>query len=358
MSDTIRAGLIGLSWISIDHASPASAAVLGTATPYSHCSAMAAEGNIEVVAGADPRQSAHDEFRRAWGHRWPGTRLYTDAEEMLSLEDLDLVSIVTPDHLHGRHTLQALDAGVRMLFCEKPLATDLSEADAVISKAAEVGATICVNHTRRWAPVEVAARQLATGGTLGPVSQVIVDAGGPRAMLFRNLSHAIDLTVFLLGDPDPEWVTGELEAGSQDYGLSYAGDGGRDPSLDPGANIQIGFVDGSRAYVAGLKAGPADRSIQILCRDGRITIDALGARVVRTSRTSDGTPSSVTQQSIAPLSGAGTVAGMQAAVRDLISAHRDGREPWSSARSARRTVAIIDAVLRSHASGGARTPVQ
>lgn len=358
MTQTIRAGLIGLSWISVDAANPASAPVLGTATPYSHCSAMAAEGNIEVVAGADPRQEAHEEFRANWGDRWPATTLYTDAEQMLADEDLDLVSIVTPDHLHATFMQKVMDAGVRMIFCEKPLATDLDQADAVIAKARATATTISVNHTRRWAPVETAAWKLATGGSLGPVSQVIIDSGGPRAMLFRNLSHAIDLAVYLVGDQDPVWVTAELEAGSENYGVAYAGDGGRDPAFDPGANIQVGFAGGARAYIAGLKSGAADRAIQVLCSEGRITIDTLGARVVRTARTGDGTPSSVSPQSITSLNGASTVAGMQAAVRDLVTAHAEGRQPWSSATSARRTVAIIDAALRSQASGNARTSVR
>ncbi len=358
MSGPIRAGLIGLSWISIDHAGPASDPVLGTATPYSHCSAIAAEGGIEIVAGADPRVESHDEYRSKWGDRWPDTRLYTDAQEMLEKEQLDLVCIVTPDHLHAGYMLSAMDRGARMIFCEKPLATDLDEADAVIAKADEVGATILVNHTRRWARVEVAARNLAAGGSLGPVSQVIIDAGGQRAMLFRNLSHAVDLTVFLSGDPDPVWVAAELEAGSEDYGTSYAGDGGRDPMTDPGANIQVGFANGARAYIAGLKSGPGDRAIQILCPEGRITIDTLGARVVRTSRTNDGTPNSKVTQTITPLGGAATVEGMQAAIRDLIAAHREGRESSSSARSARRTVAIMEAVLRSQAAGSVRVPLR
>jgi len=358
MTRTIRAGLIGLSWISVDPARPASAPVLGTAIPYSHCSAMAAEGNVEVVAGADPRPESHDEFRANWGDRWPAATLYTDAAQMLANENLDLVSIVTPDHMHANFMLQVMDAGVRMIFCEKPLATDLEEADTVIAKARETGTTISVNHTRRWGPLETAACQLATGGSLGEVSQVIIDSGGPRAMLFRNLSHAIDLAVYLVGDKDPEWVTAELEAGSEDYGVTYAGDGGRDPAADPGAIIQVGFTGGARAYIAGLKSGPGDRSVQVLCSEGRITMDTLGARVVRTGRTNDGTPSSVSPQSMTPLNGAHTVAGMQAAVRDLVTAHAEGRQPWSSAISARRTVAILDATLRSQASGNARTPVR
>ncbi len=48
----------------------------------------------------------------------------------------DIVSIVTPDHLHGVVLHQVLEAGVPMIHCKKPLATSLGEADAMITAVA------------------------------------------------------------------------------------------------------------------------------------------------------------------------------------------------------------------------------
>jgi predicted dehydrogenase len=310
---------------------------------------MEAVGNIEVSAISDLRQEARDSFMQAWASRWPGMRAFSRVDEMLA-EPLDLVSVVTPDHLHTPMIQRCIDAGVPMVFTEKPFTTDLGDADKLLELIERAGMTVSVNHTWRWRPEVVEAKALVASGRLGPLSQVSIEAGGPRAMLFRNLSHFIDLAIHI-ADAEPEWVVGELEAGNGDYGLHYSGDGGSDPALDPGAWMTIGFSDGVRGHVSGLKASPADVSIQVQCRDGRITIDALGARVVENPRTNDGTPASVGGPAIRPLKPRFTRSGMEAGLADLIDSHRRGVPSTGSAQSARETVAVIDAVLRANHLG-------
>lgn len=345
----IRGGLIGLSWIGADPAKPASAPSLGTAPPYSHASAMAAVGNIDVKAVCDINPDARAEYANVWGRRWPAAEAFGDVGEMLEV-DLDLVSVATPDHLHATVLESCLDAGIPMIFTEKPFTTDLAAADKLLDRIEAAGTTVAVNHTWRWLPDVVEAKALVASGNLGPLSQVSIEAGGPRAMLFRNLSHFIDLAIHIV-DATPIWVTAELEPGTGDYGLKYRGDGGSNPELDPGAWAVIGFPEGKRAYVSGFKSSPADVSIQVQCREGRITIDPLGSRVVSNPRTSDGTPASVGGPAIKPVKPRFTTSGMAAGIADLIRAHQEGRDPSGSAHSARHTVAVIDAILRSHASG-------
>jgi len=347
-SAPIRAGLIGLSWIAADPAGTASSPGLGTAAPYSHASAMAAVGGIEVRAVCDVDPAARANFTAVWGGRWPEAQVHTDVDEMLR-EPLDLVSVVTPDHLHATMLTRCLDAGIPMIFTEKPFTTSLAEADALLDRIEAAGAAVSVNHTWRWRPEVVEAKAIVSRGDLGPLSQVSIEAGGPRAMLYRNLSHFIDLAIHLI-DAEPTWVTAELEPGTGDYGTEYRGEGGSNPDLDPGAWVVIGFPDGKRAYVSGLKSSPADVSVQVQCRDGRITIDPLGARIVENPRTGDGTPAGVSGPAIRPLKPRFTVSGMEAGLAGLIAAHREGREPTGSAQSVRPTVAVIDAILRSHAA--------
>src|SRR5579859_1984926 len=93
-----RTALIGLSWIAADPAGPASDAVLGTAVPFSHASAMAAIPEIDVVAGCDIVAAARDRFVQQWTSRWPGLHVYEDYRTLLDRERPDLVAVVTPDH--------------------------------------------------------------------------------------------------------------------------------------------------------------------------------------------------------------------------------------------------------------------
>ncbi len=351
MTTPLRAGIIGLSWIAADPAGSASTAELGTAPPYSHASAFEAIGDIEVRAVCDISTESRAAFVSRWSHRWPDIESFSDLDRMLETP-LDIVSVVA-----GSMILRCLDAGVPMIFSEKPFTTDLAEADRVLEKIDAVGATVGVNHTWRWRPDVGEALSVIRSGTFAPLSHIVIEAGGPRAMLYRNLSHFLDLAIHL-ADAEPQWVIGELEEGNDDYGLVYAGDGGRDPDRDPGATATIGFESGVRASVSGLKAAVPDVVIQAVCRDGRITIDTLGARTVSVPRTGDGTPGAVSGPVIQPLKPRFSMSGMQAAIADLIDAHREGREPSSSARSARRTVAVIDALLRSHAADSRRVEIR
>ena len=56
---------------------------------------------------------------------------YTDYREMLAKADIDAVSIATPHFLHTEQVIEAAEAGVAII-CEKPMATSLEEADAIL----------------------------------------------------------------------------------------------------------------------------------------------------------------------------------------------------------------------------------
>jgi len=350
-----RTALIGLSWIGADPAGPASDPILGTAVPGSHASAMAAVPEIELVAGCDIVPAARQRFADQWGSRWPGLRVYEDYHEMLERERPDLVSVIIPDHLHTAPVLAAIEFGVRGILCEKPLATSVDEADQIVETAARSGVVICVDYTRRWMPDFVEARRLVREGAIGRLSQIVLEFGGPRAMLFRNHTHMIDLLNYY-AEADPEWVIAELETAWSGYGTAYRGDGGTDPATDPGANYYVAFANGVRAYVTGMKDSAPDLRVDLIGVRGRLTIDKEGFRLV-TSETDDARlrPSVTRVEHISPN---WTVSGIQAAVLDLIAAMETGRETASPAASARNTVAITQAILESQAGGNVRVQVR
>lgn len=343
----IRAAIIGLSWIGADPPGAASDGVLGTAVPYSHASALAAIADATVVAVCDTDAAALEAFHKRWHHRWPGVRTYQDVPTMLSDQPLDLVCIATPDHLHVDIAVAAMTAGVRMIFCEKPLAIELEDADRLIQVAESTATTINVNYTRRWLPEFVEARAQVRAGAIGELSQVICQTGGPRAMLFRNLTHLLDLMCYF-AESDPVWVMAELEPGYETYGTRYRGDGGRDPASEPGAHAHVVFANGVRGTLSGTKRQPPGELLQLLGREGRIVIDSDGARISVPSA------EGVVSRRLLPRF---TRAGMSAGIVDLITAHQTSTIPASPPRDARRSVAMALAVLRSQAAGNVRVPV-
>src|SRR5205823_9398824 len=189
--------------------------------------AMSAIRVIDVVAGCDIVSDARDRFVEQWSGRWQGIRVCDDYRSLLEQERPDIVAVVTPDHLHSAPVLAAIASGARGIFCEKPLATSLEEADQIVAAAAVAGVPVCVDHTRRWMPEFVEARRLVRSGKIGRLSQIVLQIGGPRAMLFRNHTHMVDLLNHY-AEADPDWVVAEREHNFSDYGTTYRGDGGTD----------------------------------------------------------------------------------------------------------------------------------
>ncbi len=127
------------------------------------------------------------------------------------IERSDAVYITTPNTQHVSLTLAALDAG-KHIFCEKPLATNISDAESVFSKAKQFQSVFQVGHNRRFAPVYASLKQLITekhvphsahvkmnrGELLNPVW-----TGDPNVtggFLYETPIHMFDMMRFLFGE--------------------------------------------------------------------------------------------------------------------------------------------------------------
>jgi predicted dehydrogenase len=339
-----RVGIVGLSWITSEPAKPGTDPVLGLANPHTHLSALAAIPSVEVVAGCDISPAAVDLFTERWAGRWPGAKTYSDYREMLKNEQLDLVCVATPDHLHAAVVIAAAEAGVKAIFCEKPISHRLDDVDDMIAAIETHGVVVNVNNTRRWGPTYVAARAAIRAGAIGTLSQINVQHGGPRAMLWRNHSHTLDLVNFF-AEANPIWAVAELEPGFENYGTEYKGDGGRSPEFEPGLNAYIAYDNGVRGFLAGMKRTAPQLGADLIGATGRIIVtDQAATLIEQTERGLSTTP-------ILP---SGTLGGMQAALVDLIAGLETGRPTQNPPREARKTVALIEAVLASQAAGNAR----
>lgn len=344
---TYRVGIVGLSWITSEPARAGTHPVLGAAPPHSHLSALATIPSLQVVAGCDIVREARDRFIENWNATWPGLESYDDFRTMIDEEQLDIVCVATPDHLHGDVVRYAAEHGVRGIFCEKPMSVDLADVESMIEVIERQGVIVNVNHTRRWMPVYVAAREAIRTGAIGRLAQVIVNFGGARAMLWRNQSHFLDMITYF-AESAPEWAIGELETGFEQYGPHYQGDGGRSPEREPGVNAYIGYANGVRGFLSGMKASTQQVSFQLLGSDGRIELSDQSASVIRQGDLG---------LSVTPLIPSGTRQGMQAGLRDLVHAMETGETPQCPPREARKTVALIEAILTSQQQGNSRVTV-
>jgi predicted dehydrogenase len=100
--------------------------------------------------------------------RYPGVRTSSSFEEVLADPSVDAVSIATPPATHYALAAQALEAGKHVLV-EKPLATTVADAEALVELAAERGLVLMPGHTFLYSPAVNKVRALIDSGELGDV---------------------------------------------------------------------------------------------------------------------------------------------------------------------------------------------
>jgi predicted dehydrogenase len=132
-----------------------------------------AAGDFEIVEVADPDESALNRVNA------PGAHLTPDWRSAVS-GDAEVIQVATPPHLRSEVVFAALTAG-KSVFCEKPLAISLQEADAMIDLAQQTGVAIGVDYVMRHQPAYRVLEQFAHSGIFGAL----------RSFSFQNFAQAL-----------------------------------------------------------------------------------------------------------------------------------------------------------------------
>ncbi|MCD6232700.1 Gfo/Idh/MocA family oxidoreductase [Candidatus Aerophobetes bacterium] len=165
----------------------------------------------KIVSVCDP-----DESRREEAFNKFSCDTYTNFEDFLKNKEVELVIVATPNHLHSTHSIKALEAG-KAVVCEKPMATNLDDADNMIRVAKETGSLLTVFQNRRYSPDFLKVRQVIQSGKLGRIVmikmayhsfsrrwdwQTLKEFGG--GTLNNTGPHPIDQALQLFGEKEPE----------------------------------------------------------------------------------------------------------------------------------------------------------
>ena len=314
--------------------------------PQSHASAYHNHPQTDVVAVCDIRHEMLDAFQAGWGDVWPAMRYYTDYPAMLADVRPEIVSVVTPDHLHANIAVAAAEGGAKAILCEKPLATTLEDADRMLAAAEANGTLLSVEFTRRWSPAYCRARDILRSGDLGKLRSMTTSLFSKRAMLFRNGAHLIDMLHFF-AESDAVWVWSELEDGYDHFDI-YRGDGGHDPAMEPSASGYIRFANGVRAFYESAKLEYPGVQFTLTCDHGRIEISDNSFVVIRANS------SGCLERSDVIVEHAQGPILLDGAVDELVRCLNGDGELTSSGHSARRTLEVTLAMMQSHARGNVR----
>jgi predicted dehydrogenase len=157
-----------------------------------HVAALSGHPRIELIAG-----SSRDPGRRQRFAEWTGVRTYADWREMLAQEKLDLVSVATYAPQHAEVTIACARRAVRAIWCEKPIATRLPDAEGMVSACTAAKALLVINHNRRFNPNYRRLRDSIAAGELGELTSVSLQWGTGR--LGNVGTHLIDAALMLTG---------------------------------------------------------------------------------------------------------------------------------------------------------------
>jgi len=204
MSDKLKIAVIGCGGIST----------------AAHMPAYEKMDNVEVVALCDIKIEKAKQLAQKFGVK----DVYEDYNDVLNIPGLDAVDICTPNYLHSVIAVKALEKGINV-FCEKPDATNVAEANKMKVAAEKSGKLLMVMRNNRYMPISSYLKKYIEDGKMGDIYAARCgwqrrrgipgkggwfttkeqSGGGP---LIDLGVHMIDLTMWLMGNPKPVAVTG------------------------------------------------------------------------------------------------------------------------------------------------------
>lgn len=182
------------------------------------------DGQIELVCGAfssDPEKSKQaGELLNL-----PPQRVYGSYKEMIRAEkslppdqQMDFVSIVTPNHVHFEPAKLALENGFHVVL-DKPMTFDLKEGKLLQEIAKKSGLYFCLTHTYTGYPMVKEARQQVLSGKFGKIRKVYVEY--PQGWLSSFLEGADNKQASWRTDPNQSGIAGSMgDIGTHAFNLA------------------------------------------------------------------------------------------------------------------------------------------
>jgi predicted dehydrogenase len=311
-----------------------------------HRMAARLDDHYELVAGAlasDPEKAV----RSGLALGLSPARTYTDYHAMALAEaaredGIEVVAIVTPNHLHAAVATAFLNAGIHVI-CDKPLANSLADAKRLQKLAAKRGLIFAVTYNYTGYPMVRQARQMVREGQLGDIRVVQVEY--PQDWL----SEALEGT----GQKQADWRTDPARAGA----------GGCIGDIGSHAYQLAEFITGLQvselcaelsSFVEGRRL---DDNAQVMLRFGGA---ARGAEITKSARGAD-----MTKSARGALWASQVAPGNENNLRIRIYGSRGGLEwrqehpnqlLWSPLNQATQTIARATAAASADAARVSRIP--
>ena len=311
---------------------------------------------IVAVADADPKGLA------AEAKKLGGVKAYADYKTMLAEVRPDIAAIC-PRHIHEHRDMivAAIEAGVKGIYIEKPFVRTLAEADEVVKLCAAKGVQLAIAHRNRYHPVLETVRQLITAGEIGELKEVRVrgkqDHRGGGLDLWVLGGHGFNLATLFTGAAISCQAEVFVEGRKATKADIRPGDEGVGPIVgdeiraryETRSGVPLYFESKKGTWTKGTPFGARlvgakgvislqvdEEPLAILERDGQ-----------RTPITTGGIGQPEPIKDIKLIN-----AEHHGAIRDLLAAIAEKREPFCGPEDGRETVELTLAVFASFAADG------
>ncbi|WP_243525745.1 Gfo/Idh/MocA family protein [Bacillus pseudomycoides] len=165
-----------------------------------HLDSLYKNKDVNIVGVCDLSIEKWNEIK----NHYKDINFYTAVDELLGQDNIDVVHITTDEETHYEIAAKALSYG-KHIFMEKPLVTDLTQANILYKKAKEKNLSIGVGHLLRFESRHKDLKKAIKGGTLGSIECItlrrnfkkgMIDHYGRVNAFITALVHDIDLVQF------------------------------------------------------------------------------------------------------------------------------------------------------------------
>ena len=240
-----------------------------------HMRNLARRDDVEMVAMADVAEPSMQRHGEQFGIKGR----YADWNEMLAAEDLDAVSVCTPNKLHEAPTIDALNAGCHVL-CEKPLAHSAAAGERMVATARETSRKLCIAFQYRFNPRTQFLRRAFEDGALGNILYARVRAlrrrGIPNWGVFGRKElqgggplidigvHVLEMAHYAMGSPEPVSAAADTftyigDKPSEEIESAWKGWDYKTYTVEDLAVGRIRFANGAVAHVEAAFAAHIDK---------------------------------------------------------------------------------------------------
>ena len=313
---------------------------------------------IVAVADADPKGLALE------AKKLGGVKAYADYKVMLDEVKPDIAAIC-PRHIHEHHEmiLAAVAAGVKGIYIEKHFVRTLAEADEVVKLCAEKGVRLAIAHRNRYHPVIPLIKKLVDAGEIGELKEVRVrgkqDQRGGGLDLWVLGGHGFNLATIFTGPATSCQASILVEGRPATKADVRLGDEGVGPIVGDEAHARYETKSGIPLYFDSKKGTWTKGTpfgARLIGTKGVISLQIDEEPVAILER--DGKKTPITSAGIGqpePIKDIRLInGGHHGAIRDLLAAVAEKREPLCGPKDGLETVELTLAVFASFAAGGAK----